>query len=265
MEEKIFYKKEIKKYDGYRIRITTVKKQKNNYNETIEIAEKLDDKIKKIKLKDKEIEDLKGRISIIEKDRLDLASKVDTVNLDIKKLKEDNLKQIDKLKFERDKAQKETSELLNNYEKTKLNIKAEADKKIAAAKGGFTKEINKLKIQNKEKDEQIQEQAKKIKELEERNHNQETKIIELKESHKHISEEYQNDGLPKQTKKALKNVIEKKQFVAKKMIPENVTEELNHTVEKLEITMPQVEVKANLKESSNKKNNTVVRKKGFRK
>ena len=190
---------EIKKFDKYLLVVTTVEKVKEDKNEKEELiksnrylAKKNGDIAKEkdviisekdgiIKIKDKEIRKLQEEVSKYQRDGLDLAAKLSTVKLEL----EENIKSV--------------------------------DKKIATAKGGYTKEINKQKAIITAQEETIktytqklEESDKKRKELEEKNKNQEEQISKLLSEKKHIPLEYINDGLPKQSKQALSNVIKKK-------------------------------------------------------
>ena len=94
--------------------------------------------------------------------------------------------------------------------KIKNDIPKDIARKINSQKGGYTKQINKLNniiLQFECENKALKEE---IKLSEERNYNQAKKIKELLSGQKHIIEEYQQDGLPQSTKKALSNKEKRK-------------------------------------------------------
>lgn len=75
--------------------------------------------------------------------------------------------------------------------------------KLGTAKGGLTKENHKLRSQLDAKIQIIKEYEKAIENLENKNQVQLEKIKELSQKVEHETIEYENDGLPKQTKQVL--------------------------------------------------------------
>ena len=74
---------------------------------------------------------------------------------------------------------------------------------MGTAKGGLTKENHKLRSQLDAKIQIIKEYEKAIENLENKNQVQLEKIKELSQKVEHETIEYENDGLPKQTKQVL--------------------------------------------------------------
>lgn len=83
---------------------------------------------------------------------------------------------------------------------------------LDAQKGGHTKELNKWKKKCDAKDKVIEEYKLALQKSEKKNDIQAAKIRELSAKQEHTAEEYQNDGLPKQSKAALKNKRKKEEI-----------------------------------------------------
>lgn len=100
----------------------------------------------------------------------------------------------------------EISKLKLNNQETETNNKQLKDKihRLSSEKGGYIKEINKLRAKLDAKDRVIEEYEKALRDLEEKNQNQLNTIKELTKKIEHKSIEYKNNGLSKQSKKAFK-------------------------------------------------------------
>lgn len=101
-------------------------------------------------------------------------------------------KEIDSLTNEKDKLNKKVTQKSNTLKDYETQIKA------------LTRRVNYLESQLNAKDLALDENKKSIEELEVRNKIQADKIRAFASNTEHLPEEYKGDGLPKQTKKALK-------------------------------------------------------------
>jgi len=99
----------------------------------------------------------------------------------------------------------EISKLKLNNQETETNNKQLKDKihRLSSEKGGYIKENNKLRAKLDAKDRVIEEYEKAIENLENKNQIQLEKIKELSQKVEHETIEYENDGLPRQTKQVL--------------------------------------------------------------
>lgn len=209
--------KEIKKIDKFLIKITTVEQQKKTEN-----------KIEQLYVQNKETAKSNGKIREEVNEQKEI---VEIKTQEIKRLE----KEIQKAKAEIQKADVERLDIAAKLDLKKMELedcKKSIDSKVASAKGGFTKEINKLKVQLEEKDTKIAELEKEIKDLTDRNNVQAEKISKLTSEQKHTIEEFKNDGLSKPAKKALSNVIKKKNEEKGKMLVQ-AEKELEKAVDNL--------------------------------
>lgn len=108
---------------------------------------------------------------------------------------------------------KKISDLESKIKEYEEELNTKVPKKITrtlnAQKGGYTKEINKLTRKIDAKERVIEEYKIALEKAEKKNDLQAAKIRELTSNQKHSIEEYQQDGLPQQTKKTLKNIKRK--------------------------------------------------------
>lgn len=98
----------------------------------------------------------------------------------------------------------ESDSLIQLEDKKSIAELKEYKQKNDDQKGGYIKEINKLRAKLDAKDRVIEEYEKALYQAEEKNQNQLNTIKELTKKIEHKSIEYKNNGLSKQTKKAFK-------------------------------------------------------------
>lgn len=157
------------------------------------------------------------------KDLLDQIEQAEKSTIRENREKNDIRKELERLKIDyssmkqiKDKHIKELEKKIENDSITIQNNKAVIDElekyqhKITGQQGGYTKEINKLKKQVDLKSRVIEEYKKAIAESEQKNELQAQKIKELLSKAEHETIEYENDGLPKQSKESLKNLRKKR-------------------------------------------------------
>ena len=167
--------KEIKKIDKFLIKITTVEQQK-----------RIENKIEQLYVQNKETAKSNGKIREEVNEQKEI---VEIKTQEIKRLE----KEIQKAKAEIQKVDAERLDIAAKLDLKKMELedcKKSIDSKVASAKGGFTKEINKLKVQLEEKDTKIAELEKEIKDLTDRNNVQAEKISKLTSEQKHTIEEF---------------------------------------------------------------------------
>lgn len=159
-----------------------------------------------------EIDNLKLHFDKLEKENNSLREELKQANCSIEKLEIDNasLRDIQLInETEINEKNRQIEDFSNKKSKTIVKLEKELSKireeniKLGTAKGGLTKENNKLKTLLNAKIYVIKEYEKAIENLENKNQVQSEKIKELSQKVEHETIEYENDGLPKQTKQVL--------------------------------------------------------------
>ncbi len=128
------------------------------------------------------------------------------IKRELDKLKEDYvvMQKIKDKEINRLQKKIESDSLIQLEDKKSIAELKEYKQKNDDQKGGYIKEINKLRAKLDAKDRVIEEYEKALYQAEEKNQNQLNTIKELTKKIEHKSIEYKNNGLSKQTKKAFK-------------------------------------------------------------
>ena len=159
-----------------------------------------------------ENDNLKLHFDKLEKENNSLREELKQANGNIAKLKADNVSLTDiqlSNETEINEKNRQIEDFSNKKSKAIVKLEKELSKireeniKLGTAKGGLTKENNKLKTLLNAKIYVIKEYEKTIDDLENKNKIQAEKIQDLIKKIEHETIEYENDGLPKQTKQIL--------------------------------------------------------------
>lgn len=150
-------------------------------------------------------DDMNNQIRQGEKGTLRENREKNEIKRELDKLKEDYvvLQKIKAKEINRLQKKIESDSLIQLEDKKLIAELKEYRQKNDGQKGGYIKEINKLRAKLDAKDRVIEEYEKALRDSEEKNQNQLNTIKELTKKIEHKSIEYKNNGLSKQTKKSI--------------------------------------------------------------
>ena len=190
--------------------------KKSNYKKIVDELENLricNEELANVNgIRKTENDNLKLHFDKLEKENNSLKEELKQANGNIEKLKADNASLTDiqlSNETEINEKNRQIEDFSNKKSKAIVKLEKELSKireeniKLGTAKGGLTKENNKLKTLLNAKIYVIKEYEKAIDDLENKNKIQAEKIQDLIKKIEHETIEYENDGLPKQTKQIL--------------------------------------------------------------
>lgn len=157
-------------------------------------------------LLNRDYKDLLDQIKQGEKGTIRENREKNEIKRELDKLKEDYvvMQKIKDKEINRLQKKIESDSLIQLEDKKSIAELKEYKQKNDGQKGGYIKEINKLRAKLDAKDRVIEEYEKALHDSEEKTQNQLNTIKDLTKKIEHKSIEYKNNGLSKQTKKAFK-------------------------------------------------------------
>lgn len=155
-------------------------------------------------LLNRDYKDLLDQIKQGEKGTIRENREKNEIKRELDKLKEDYvvMQKIKDKEINRLQKKIESDSLIQLEDKKSIAELKEYKQKNDGQKGGYIKEINKLRAKLDAKDRVIEEYEKALHDSEEKNQNQLNTIKDLTKKIEHKSIEYKNNGLSKQTKKS---------------------------------------------------------------